>query len=958
MSSRGEARGEIALEAPAIGRMASTRGHTSLDAGVVVYRLFCAMAPTGSPPATSATLPEPGDRDVVYLLDLSSYVFRAYHAIRPLTSSTGEPTNAVMGTMAMLDKVLAERQPRRFAVVMDSRTKTFRKEIDPAYKATRPPAPEDLKQQMTRCDELVRAHGLPVLQRDGFEADDLIAAAVRHAMERKWRAVIISSDKDLMQLIHDDDARVLLWDTMRDRVIGPREVEEKFGVRPSQVRDYLSLVGDSSDNIPGVAGVGPKTARELLVQYESLDALLENASSIERAKLREKIEANRDAALRSRALVTLRDDIGLGDADPELARGPLEVERLRSMYESLDLRRLAAALPDSEAGASAKTADEPLPKSADDRLIVDTKSAKTLSANIAKADRIGLSCVTFPAEPRGSHAVGFAVALNGYAFYVPIGHRELGAERADDQVIALILRALAAKPDFCIAAHDAKPFRIAADARGVGLPAIFDVLLASYVLDPEAPRTSIDVAKRVAGISLAQLAPPEGAKRGMKTSLDMWPVGDAMRVACAHARAMLELAPKLEAELVAAELDELFRTIETPLTAVLAHMQEIGILVDEEMLAKLSERASKELERLEAEAHRAAGRAFSLRSRDQLEGILFDELELRVVKKTPKGGRSTDASVLEELSHEHELPKIILEYREIDKLRGTYLEALPRYIHPETRRIHTQFAQAVAATGRLASSDPNLQNIPIRTPLGRQIREAFVPKKGCVILSADYSQIELRVLAHLSGDETLIEAFRTGGDIHELTASLIFGVGRGDVSGEMRRRAKTINFGVIYGMGEFALSRQLGITRAEAKAFIDAYFERYPAVLGFMERTIDEAKRGRGACTLFGRRRFLPNLQSKNRVLRAEAERVAKNSPIQGTAADILKIAMVRLGDGDVVPGARMVLTVHDELVFEVPEDQTDLAASRVRQAMESAASLDVPLVVDVGFGKNWLEAH
>jgi DNA polymerase-1 len=914
---------------------------------------------TATPTTTTrgALLPPPGSEQHLYLVDLSGYVFRAYHAIAPLSSSKGEPTHAVMGTVNMLQKVVTGRRPHFFAVAMDSKGKTFRHELDPRYKAQRPEPPADLAQQMRRCEEIVRAYNIPVYQVDGMEADDLIASVTKRALAAGVGVVIVSSDKDLMQLVHDDDERVVLWDSMRDKVFGPHEVEEKWGVRPSRLHDLLALVGDTSDNIPGVPGVGPKTAADLLATHGTLDGVYANIAAITKAKLKESLVTHEADARLSYKLVALRDEIPVAWDLAHLRYGEPNVAELQRLFTELEFTRLLeqwkVSAPVVRELVTVTTREQAL------AVLAEARGTKVLGLDLEltrpdafRADIVGLSLSTGP----------------GRGAYVPLSHRYLGAPKqltwAD---VKELVGPLLAATDVTKVGHDLKSLELVLLRHGLTLAGPrFDTMLAGYILDPEASTTLADQSQRELGAALplfgvrAATAPKP---KGPALEFDELEIERATPFAGAKAETVTALAARFQPRLDSEGLGPLYRDVEMPLSGVLLEMERTGVLVDIAQLAVIGKRADEELRTLEARAKTLAGRDFSVRSRDQLETILFDELELPVLKRTPKGGRSTDASVLEELAEQHELPRVLNEYREIDKLKGTYIDALPRAVDPRTGRIHTTYEQAVAATGRLSSRDPNLQNIPIRTALGREIRSAFVAPPGHVILSADYSQVELRLLAHLSGDAKLLEAFRSAEDVHVRTAALIFDVAPAAVTKEMRNRAKTINFGVIYGMGDSALAKQIGVTREEAGRFIDAYFERYEGVRTFMDETVATARQGEAVRTLLGRRRFLPNLHSGNRGLRMEAERIAKNTPIQGTAADLMKLAMLRLapltqGSDARLRGVKMLLTVHDELVFEVPEGREKEVGETIRESMATAMALDVPLVVDVGHGPNWAVAH
>ena len=934
-------------------------------------------------PPPPASLPPPGSDDVLYLVDLSGYVYRAYHAIAPLSSSKGETTHAVLGTVNMLQKIVNERLPAMFAVAMDCKGPSFRKELDARYKATRQAMPADLGPQMARCETIVRAYNIPIFRAESIEADDLIAAVVAKAIAAGLRVVIVSADKDLMQLVRDDDNRVMLWDSMRERTYGPAEVEAKFGVPPSKLRDLLALTGDTSDNIPGVPSVGPKTAADLLKEYGTIENVYANIDKIKRPKLRKNLVNHEADARISQTLVTLKADVPV-DFDKDRRRyGGADLEVLRQLFIELEFTRLLdqinaaeqrvrdgrhTAVGDKGAGravamvsAASREAAPPPVITRTYRHVVDARELEAVAAKAKDKGVLGLGVAMTTPDPMRAQILGVALAAApGEGIYVPIAHRYLGAPKqlSFDEVRAVIAPLLE-DPKVRKVAYDLKRLEDVLARHGVRIEgAISDPMLAAYLLDPEAPHALKDLVRREFGTELPIFEEASTGRRADRVMFDQLDLERATTYAAPQAELALALAERLDPRVAQDGLGELYENVELPLTRVLAAMEQKGVLVDTSRLAGIAAKVEAECQILEAKAHEVAGRRFAIRSRDQLEAILFDELKLPVVKRTMKGGRSTDAAVLEELTDKHPLPSVILEYRELDKLKGTYLEGLPRAVNPETGRIHTRFEQAVAATGRLSSTEPNLQNIPIRREVGRLVRSAFIAPEGYRIVSADYLQIELRVLAHLAKDEALGVAFRERVDVHTHTASLVFNVPRSEVTPEMRRRAKAVNFGLMYGMGEPRLARDLGISRQEAAGFIATYFERFDGVRRFMEQSIDAARQGEAVRTILGRRRFLPNLHSSNRGLRFEAERVAKNTPIQGTAADILKLAMIKLGIGDVVPGARMILTVHDELVFEVPEAHVEEAKGRIKEAMESAMALDVPLEVDVGSGAHWGEAH
>jgi DNA polymerase I len=893
-------------------------------------------------------LPPAGAADVLYLIDFSGYVFRAYHAIAPLSSPRGEPTHATYGTVAMIQRLIEERKPVYLGVAMDSPGPRKRAEIDARYKAHRPPPPDDLVVQLQRSKELIEAYRIPIFIAEGHEADDLVAAAVEKAKAKGLRVVIASSDKDLMQLV--DDEKVMLWDTMRDKVYGEPEVTAKFGVPPSQLRDLLALVGDSSDNVPGVPGVGLKTAAELLGQFGSLDAIYQRLDEVKKTKIRESLQKNEGEARVSQVLVTLRTD---GDVDVDLESlrytSP-DVERLRGLFLELGFTRLLKALPTPQ--------QKPVALSDAYPVVLDREALDRVAEHAKETGRLALAVFGTSGEPMRALLSGVALATApGRAAYVPLGHRYLGAPKqltVDD--LRASLGPIFASNEIGKIGHDLKYSEVVLARHGMPMEgAVMDTMLATYLLDPEAQNDLEAVSDRDAGVKIPPLAALTPKKRGQPArAFDEIEVQEAATHAARFSEITIQLDDRLRARLVADKLSNLLVDLELPLSHVLAGMERTGVLIDPAALDDIGRAMATELAALEKRAHEAAGQDLNLGSPKQLETILFDVLGLKATKKT-KTGRSTDAEVLEALSDDHPLPGIVLEHRAIAKLKGTYVDALPKLVHPETGRIHTRWSQAVAATGRISSQDPNLQNIPIRTDLGKSIRRAFIAPPGHMIVSADYSQIELRVLAHLSQDPVLVDAFKSGQDVHVRTAMEIFDVPADGVTEEMRRRSKTINFGVIYGMGESALAKRLGIPRTEAARFIDAYFDRYKGVHAFMEKTMAEARRTEVVHTLFGRKRNVSDLRNSDRMRRSYAERIAQNTPIQGTAADLLKMAMVKLKDPP-VPGARMVLTVHDELAFEVPIAHVDKAKATIREVMETVHPFDVPLVVDVGAGPTWAD--
>jgi DNA polymerase-1 len=932
-----------------------------------------------------------GSEDVIYALDLSSYVLRAYHAVAPLSSPSGEPTGAVHGMVQMIELMLREKRPVLLAVALDAGRETFRKLIYPAYKANRPPAPDDLRSQLERCEQIITGLHAAIYKQEGVEADDLIATIVRRARELQLKVVIVAADKDLMQLVGPD---VMLWDSMRDRVIGPPEVEERFGVGVHQVRDLLALMGDTSDNIPGVPSVGPKTAMELLRAYGTLSGIYDNLHNISKKALRQKLEEHREQAFLSQRLVSLEDDCEIEVTREKLRYRGRDVDKLRQLYTELGFTRMLGLLNAESAeraahssasqralaaagsaqvelsfapaaspprdSQSAESAPPPAaPATTDYLALFDPQQIAAFAATLAREPRVGIEIVTTSTSAMRGAVVGLALSgTPGQARYLPLSHRLLGVpQQPAPEALARALAPLFAAQGPSFVAHDLKHSDVVSSGLGVRLGRYgFDCALASYLIDPETRHDAVSLAQRMLGLTASALSELLKPARGKRLLADELPIEAVTAWACQSADYALRCSARLTEKLESSGLEQLYREVELPLAAQLADLELAGVLVDMERLAELGRFCDGEIQRLEQEAARIAGRAFNPNSPRQLEALLFDELGLKPMRRT-KTSRSTDADTLEALSEQHELPRVILELRQVSKLKGTYIDALPALRSPKTGRVHSSWEQAVAATGRLSSNDPNLQNIPIRTELGRKIRAAFVAPPGHLLVSADYSQIELRILAHLSQDELLCDSFRKGEDVHLRTAMEVFEVPAEQVTREMRTRAKAVNFGVIYGQGDSGLAKALGITRLEASNFIAAYFRRYQGVRSFMNATLERARTGEAVRSLLGRRRLLPTIRSANRSERLAAERVAMNMPIQGSAADILKLAMLSLR-APPTPGTRMVLTVHDELVFEVPAAEVPEAELRIAAAMEQAYPLSVPLEVTVGHGPDWNSAH
>lgn len=929
-----------------------------------------------------ASLPPVGDPKVCYVLDLSGYVYRAYHGLRPLSNSKGEVTHAVMGVANMLARLVREQRPKYLAVAMDSaRDLSFRNDIYPEYKAHRPPPPEDLPPQVHRCRELVEAWAIPVLQREGFEADDLLAAAVREARSHGLITVICSADKDLMQLVSDD---VLQWDAMRNVVYGPAEVKEKWGVEPAKIAELLALMGDTSDNVPGVSGVGEKTAAKLITDYGSLEGVLANTGKL-KGKLKENLEKEAENARLSYKLVQLVHDIPVTLNLDELIYGGWNADRIRKLYTELEFGKLLDQFEAAEraraelagetpaiakASVTAKDAAAPV----EPKAIRDASSKKyTAVLTMEELDRvieecrkvgfIGLDTETTSIEPARAELVGVSLAYTpDEAVYIPVGHRVIGdPPQIPRESVKARLGPLLADPSIRKCGHHIKYDDIV--LRRAGMPVkgySFDSMIASYLIDPERHSHKLDeVALGELGYKMISFDTVTKKTRGSQLTFEQVDIASATTYAAEDADITRILSTKLLPRLEENGLQGLMDDLEIPLSLVLSRMEETGVLLDVGLLEKLSVDVRAQLSALEKELIALAGKEFNVNSPRQLETILFDDLKLPAKKRT-KTSRSTDAEVLEELADMHPLPAKILEHRSLAKLESTYLAALPTMVNPATKRIHTSYNQAVAATGRLSSTNPNLQNIPIRTELGRRIREAFIAPPGYTLLAADYSQIELRVLAHLSKDPILVDAFQQNQDVHTRTAVEIFKLPASEITRDQRNRAKTVNFAVIYGQGDSALARQLSITKDEASRFIDTYFRTFKGLTQYLDKIVEQARAGEGVRTILGRRRFLPTISSENRGLRAQAERMAKNTPIQGTSADIMKAAMVSIQrklDASTL-GAKMILTVHDELVFEVPDAELDATQALVKDLMENVVKLDVPLVVECGRGHTWGKAH
>ncbi len=911
----------------------------------------------------------------LWLVDGSSYLYRAFFALPPLTSSKGEPTGALLGVLNMLNKLLKEESPELIAVVLDAPGRTFRDDLFEAYKAHRPPMPDDLRAQIAPLVEAIPALGLPLLRVEGVEADDVIGTLAARAQSEGLEIVISTGDKDMAQLVND---RVTLVNTMFDTRLDRAGVKAKFDVLPEQIVDYLALVGDSSDNIPGVPKVGPKTAAKWLNEYGSADGIVENAKAIA-GKVGESLRENLATLELSRKLATIRRDLELPLAPAELTRRPPDTEALSTLYRRFELNSLLRQLsgtpaqaaggrdPASErvssGGASEPESRPPVPAREYETISTQQQLDHWIDA-LKAADLFAFDTETTSLDYMEAEIVGASFCIEpGKAAYLPLAHDYAGAPDQLDRAGALAqLKPLLEDAGRGKVGHHVKYDAHVLKGCGIELAGMrYDTMLESYVLNSTATRHDMDsCAKLYLGVDTIKYEDVAG-KGAKQLTFNQVPVESAAEYAAEDADITLQLHRVLHAALEKQPaLLAIYREIEQPLVPVLLEMEHHGVLVDRELLKKQSGEIAKRLAELEVEAHRSAGQPFNLDSPKQLQEILFNKQGLPVRQKTRTGQPSTAEDVLEELAERYPLPRIILEYRGLAKLRSTYTERLPEQIDAKTGRVHTSYHQAVAVTGRLSSSDPNLQNIPIRTTEGRRIRQAFVAPEGHVLLSADYSQIELRIMAHLSGDESLRRAFEEEGDIHRATAAEVFEVPPDKVTGDQRRAAKAINFGLIYGMSAFGLARQLGIERHAAQEYVGRYFGRYPGVRDYMDRTRASARELGYVETVSGRRLYLPDIRSRDRNLQQYAERSAINAPMQGTAADIIKRAMIRVQAWLAESRARahLVMKVHDELVLEVAEPAVEKVRGKVVELMCGAGELSVALRVDTGVGPNWDDAH
>ena len=922
------------------------------------------------------------------LVDGSSYLYRAFHAFPPLTNSAGEPTGAMYGVLNMLKSLISQVQPSHIAVVFDAKGKTFRDEMFEQYKSHRPPMPDDLRKQIQPLHDIIRALGIPLLVIEGVEADDVIGTLAVAASKANKKVLISTGDKDMAQLVDDN---IMLINTMNNTLLDREAVIEKYGIPPELIIDYLALMGDSADNIPGVAGVGEKTALGLLQGIGSMAEIYANLDKVAELpirgakKLGDKLLAEKEMADLSYRLATIKTDVALDITPEQLTLGASNNDQLTEYFGRYEFKRW---LNEVMNGADSITnnneqptkinhyqatpaltqdnSDEALPAIQIDRSRYETLLTEAdlnrWVDKLKQAKLFALDTETDNLDYMAANLVGISFALeNGEAAYLPLQLDYLGAPKTLEKTTALtLLKPILENPTIQKVGQNFKYDLTIFARNGIDVQGVtFDTMLESYVLNSTGRHNMDDLAKRYLGhqtISFEEIA----GKGKNQLTFNQIPLEKAAEYAAEDADVTMKLQQVLWEKLSKEPtLEKLFKEMELPLLGVLSRMERRGVLIDSDALFLQSNEIANRLSELEEQAYVLAGQPFNLASTKQLQEILFDKLGLPVIQKTPKGAPSTNEEVLEELAFSHELPKVLVEHRGLSKLKSTYTDKLPQMVNPQTGRVHTSYHQAVTATGRLSSSDPNLQNIPIRNEEGRRIRQAFIAREGFTVVAADYSQIELRIMAHLSQDQGLINAFTQGKDIHRSTAAEIFGVSLDEVTSEQRRNAKAINFGLIYGMSAFGLSRQLGIGRADAQNYMDLYFKRYPGVQTFMHDIREKAKAQGYVETLLGRRLYLPDINSSNGMRRKAAERVAINAPMQGTAADIIKRAMIQLDQklqND--PDIAMIMQVHDELVFEVLSEKVAFYSELIKTQMESAADLVVPLIVEVGQGTNWDEAH
>ena len=890
------------------------------------------------------------EKDPIILVDGSSYLYRAYHALPPLTTSKNQPTGAIKGVISMLKRVLIDHPDSPLAVVFDAKGKTFRHDMYSEYKANRPPMPEDLVQQIEPIHRIISLMGIKLIMIPGVEADDVIGTLAEQARQKKLNTVISTGDKDMTQLVCDN---VSVVNTMSGELLDENGVMNKFGVGPELITDYLALIGDKSDNVPGVDKVGPKTAVKWLNEYKNIEGIKKNAESIG-GKVGENLRSSIETLNLAHELVKIKTDVPLEITIEDLAVSESDAEQLSEVYKELEFNSWLQEVPEKIVKTEVNSSYV---------CISTEKSLKELIKKASKAKTIALDTETTGLDYMDTELVGISLSYQaGEAYYIPLNHDDDSVDQLALDIVLKELRPLLESSSNKIIGQNIKFDKNVLAKYGVDIASIKnDTMMMSYVLDASATRHNLDALSSYY-LNYKTSTFEDVAGKGVKQiTFDKVPIEAATNYAAEDADITLrlyeELNPRLEGE---ASLNKLNDEIEIPLIEVLSEMEQNGAILNSKILNSQSKDLEGRIKKLEEKAYQIAGEEFNLGSTKQLREIFFEKLKYRIIKKTPGGQPSTDEKVLAELAEEYELPKVLLEHRTLSKLKSTYTDKLPNQVSQSTGKVHTSFHQAVTTTGRLSSSDPNLQNIPIRTEDGRRIRQAFEPSKGNKFISADYSQIELRVMAHMSKDEGLLEAFREGQDVHSKTASEVFDVGIKDVTSDLRRNAKAINFGLIYGISAFGLGKQLGISRNLAAEYMAMYFEKYPDVKKYMESTKEFASQNGYVETLFGRRLYLRDINATNAMRRQASERAAINAPVQGTAADIMKIAMINMHKAIKTQKseAKLILQVHDELILDTPKDEIDKIVSLVTESMMGAANLDVPLEIDIGIGDNWDQAH
>jgi DNA polymerase-1 len=883
----------------------------------------------------------------LFLIDGNSYIYRAFYAIKGLSTSGGFPTNAIFGFTNMILKVLREKSPDYFAVVFDSSTPTERHKTYEAYKAHRPAMPDDLRLQIQPIKDIINAFRIPNIEIEGYEADDVLATIAKKAEREGVDVYIITADKDINQIL---SPKIKTYDTMRDKITDEEEILKRYGVEPSRFPEIMALMGDPSDNIPGVKGIGEKTAINLIKEFGSLENLIKNYSKIDKPKLRTAISENIENIKLSLQLSCINTDIPIEISLDELKVKEPRWRKLLGYFREFEMSSLIKLIP-----------EEYVHTGGDETRYITILDRETLQSCIAMIKgEFAIDTETTSRLPMSAQLVGISLSpSHEYAYYIPVGHSYPGAsEQLSKGYVLKELRRILEDPEVKKIGHNIKYDLIILKNEGINIRGFsFDTMLASYLLNPNRANHNLaDISMTHLGFKKLTFDDIVGKDKRDFSEVD---IKDATRYSCEDASFSLRLKHILESEIERQGLSRLFYEIEMPLIEVLAEMEIAGVKIDLSLMRTISKELEEELERLKKRIYLLAGEEFNINSPKQLREVLFERLGLRTIKKT-KTGFSTDVDVLEELAHEHELPREILEYRTISKLKTTYVDILPKIVNPRTGRLHTSFNQTITATGRLSSSDPNLQNIPVKGQWAKKIRKAFIAERGYLLLSSDYSQIELRILAHLSNERGLIEVFKKDGDIHTRTACELFGVSPADITPEMRRRAKTVNFGIVYGISPYGLSKELGITPQEAKLYINTYFAKHKGVKNYIDTQIKKAFETGYVSTILNRRRAIPELKSPNKNTRQLGERLAINTPVQGSAADIIKISMLNIWRRLKKENLRtkMILQVHDELLFEVPEEEKDEVEALIKEEMESAMDLLVPLKVEIGFGKNWAEIH